>query len=187
MRLITPLFACLLLWATATAVSAASLQPPPIEPKKGETYYTRHNLWHQNGVSFGTNYAAGDLVPINSRVKVLAIGRKELIFRVEEGDRVILRNIPKYTKRTVKEIAANLLSPTPIAYDALGEQLARDIRFGILSRGMTKEQVIMARGYPPQHKTPSLEFDRWVYWSSRMVQRALLFENGTLSQGRGVR
>lgn len=185
MRLSPPLFACLLLFATS--VTATGLQPQPIEPEKGEVYYTRHNFWHEKGVSFGTNYSAGDLVPLNSRVKVLSIGRRELILRVIDGERIILRNVPKYTKRTVKEIAANLLSPTPIPYDSLGEQKARDIRYGILSTGMSKDEVIMARGYPPQHKTPALEFDRWVYWSSRMVQRALLFEDGRLSKGRGVR
>ena len=35
----------------------------------------------------------------------------------------------------------------------------RRIKNGVLRFGMTKEQVLMSRGYPPAHETPSLDFD----------------------------
>jgi hypothetical protein len=52
---------------------------------------------------------------------------------------------------------------------------------------MTKEQVLMTRGYPPRHRTPSLEGNRWVYWSSRVVQLTVVFDGDVLIEGRGLR
>jgi hypothetical protein len=51
---------------------------------------------------------------------------------------------------------------------------------------MTKEQVLMARGYPPAHETPSLDLDTWKYWSSRFVTQTIAFERGILAAGRGI-
>jgi len=44
----------------------------------------------------------------------------------------------------------------------------------------------MTRGYPPRHKTPSLDGDTWVYWSSRFVHRTLVFQDGLLARGRSI-
>jgi hypothetical protein len=44
----------------------------------------------------------------------------------------------------------------------------------------------MARGYPPAHETPSLDGDRWIYWSSRFANHPITFVNGRLAGGRGV-
>ena len=51
---------------------------------------------------------------------------------------------------------------------------------------MTREQVVMARGFPPGHKTPSLDADIWTYWTSRHGSQTIVFTNGVLSKGRGV-
>ena len=32
---------------------------------------------------------------------------------------------------------------------------------------MSKDAVLMAYGYPPDHKTPKLEDDTWSYWLGR--------------------
>jgi hypothetical protein len=38
------------------------------------------------------------------------------------------------------------------------------IELGRVALGMTKEQVIVAIGYPPAHATPSTDAPRWKYW-----------------------
>ncbi len=35
-----------------------------------------------------------------------------------------------------------------------------------------------AMGYPPPHETPSLDADRWVYWTNRFNRMAVLFWDG---------
>jgi len=41
------------------------------------------------------------------------------------------------------------------------------IRTGKIAVGMTKEQVIVALGYPPTHETPFLNAAQWRYWYGR--------------------
>jgi hypothetical protein len=41
------------------------------------------------------------------------------------------------------------------------------IRAGRIAIGMTKEQAVIAVGYPPSHETPSLDSAQWKYWYGR--------------------
>ncbi len=52
------------------------------------------------------------------------------------------------------------------------------IKGGYLRGGMTKDEVILAWGYPPEHKTPSLDSNRWLYWENRWVSTEVCFQNG---------
>ncbi|MEM9069934.1 MAG: hypothetical protein AAGE52_15585 [Myxococcota bacterium] len=55
------------------------------------------------------------------------------------------------------------------------------IQQGQIYQGMTKQGVLMAVGYPPEHRTPSLDGDVWRYWSSRFGQFEVYFTNGVVS------
>ena len=48
-------------------------------------------------------------------------------------------------------------------------------------QGMTKAGVIAAIGYPPEHRTQTLEGDVWLYWASRMGRFEVYFTNGVVS------
>lgn len=43
--------------------------------------------------------------------------------------------------------------------------------------GMTKEGVTLAIGYPPEHKTPSLDSNQWMYWSNRWNKFIVIFND----------
>ena len=47
---------------------------------------------------------------------------------------------------------------------------------------MSDEIILMAYGYPPAHRTPSLEADEWVYWLNRFVNQPVVLRNGRVSQ-----
>ena len=55
------------------------------------------------------------------------------------------------------------------------------IQQGQVFQGMTKQGVIMAIGYPPEHRTPSLDGDVWRYWSTRNGQFEVYFTDGRVS------
>lgn len=169
-----------------SGANADGIQPVLIEPEVGKQYFTRYSFKEEKGKHNTTNYWRGNLVPINSRVKLLSMGRKKMAIELENGSRVTFINVSKYTKRRMIEIASELLSPVQIPLDGLKSSIREGILSGDMRLGMNKEQVIMARGHPPRHKTPSIDNDIWTYWSSKFVKRTVVFDNGVLSEGRGL-
>jgi hypothetical protein len=155
-------------------------------PVVGQQYYTRHCFMYEKGATETTNYWRGALVPINTQVTLVALGGKDMVLRLASGETVKIDNVEKFSKRDTAAVAHNLLATRPVPIDRFDNATASAIKSGILKMGMTKEQVIMARGYPPGHKTPTLDFDTWTYWSSRFVTQSLVFSNGVLVRGRDV-
>ena len=54
------------------------------------------------------------------------------------------------------------------------------IHEGKVELGMSKEAVILSRGYPPKHRTMSLNSDTWRYWKNRFDSRNFIFKNNLL-------
>lgn len=154
-------------------------------PEVGGTYYTQYNFWAEKEKSATTNYSRGELIPFNTKVELVSIDEKKFVISAD-GRQLQLVNKPKYTLRGTSEIASELLKPQQVSLAGVGKDRESDMRNGILRLGMSKEQTVITRGYPPRHQTPSLEANRWTYWSSRFVKLTLVFENGKLSQGRGL-
>lgn len=152
-------------------------------PEVGKSYFTKHNFMFEKANHITTNYWRGELVPINSEVQVKSIRGNKMVLTYK-GQDVTIENATKYTKKSIEEVGDRLLSTTPVK---VGGKFANDIRLGEMRLGMTKDEVIMTRGYPPAHKTTSTDANLWTYWSSRFVQLSIVFENGKLVQGRGLR
>src|SRR5512138_3873224 len=85
--------------------------------------------------------------------------------------------------------------PSSCGRDALGatdtnrsvrEEMGEAIRAGTPRLGMTKTQVLLTRGYPPTHETPSLSGPRWKYWQNRFGTRMLVFDGDVVVEGSEV-
>lgn len=60
------------------------------------------------------------------------------------------------------------------------------IRLGTIKKGMSKDAVIMAYGYPPTIRTPTTDASSWTYWKNRWVTRIIRFgEDGKVSDIQG--
>jgi hypothetical protein len=46
---------------------------------------------------------------------------------------------------------------------------------------MTKQDVIASVGYPPAHKTPSLDGNEWRYWENRFGTILVTFKDGKVA------
>lgn len=149
----------------------------------GKTYFTTHNFMFEKGRHVTTNYWRGDIIPINSQVTVVSLGKKKMVLSAQGRDVTIL-NVAKHSKKSLQEVAERMLSDEPVL---IGGPYAKEVKFGELRLGMNKADAIKARGYPPGHKTYSTESDRWIYWSSRFVQQTIIFKNDRLVEGRGLR
>ncbi len=73
-----------------------------------------------------------------------------------------------FTTKTFEELTAGM-----------SEDEINAIKNGIVINGMSKKAVLVNYGYPPEHRTSSLDRDRWIYWRNKMQSFAVCFdENG---------
>ncbi|HEY9155408.1 MAG TPA: hypothetical protein VIM69_09770 [Opitutaceae bacterium] len=169
------------------SIESPSIAPPLEQIVPGHDYFTRFSLHEEGGTYVTTNYARGSLVPINTPVHVDVISHRKIVLkRLDTGERLTIENVEKYSRKTMPEFASLLLSSVKTPVDRLAPPLVTAIETGEMRKGMTKEQVILARGYPPAHETPSTDDDRWKYWSSRFVTQTITFTNGRLTEGRDI-
>jgi hypothetical protein len=47
---------------------------------------------------------------------------------------------------------------------------------------MTREEVVMTIGYPPAHRTPSLDQPEWHYWKNRWDDYTVVFEGDRVAR-----
>ncbi len=171
----------------ANEVADDEVLPPEIDPVAGQQYFTRYTFKYEGKDWPITNYARGETVAINTPVTLVGISKNSFTIKfVDSGSILKIENLDKHSKRSTEQIAKEFLSEQPTAIDKYGKEMADHIRTGTLRLGMTKTQVLLTRGYPPSHETPTLEGDLWKYWSSRFVVHSLAFEGDILVKARGV-
>lgn len=164
-----------------------SLMPAKASVTIGKDYFTRYTFREEKNEHKTTNYGRGSVVPINTPVKLVSMsGSKLILIRLDNSQEIKVENEDKHTKKSINEIAALLLSTEKTPIEKLPDEVASAIVNGEMRKGMTKELVLLARGYPPAHETPSIDSNRWVYWSSRFVKQTVVFVNGRLTEGRGL-
>ena len=173
----------LLLSVGLAALGITSLAQAKIEV--GQQYYTQYNFWVEKETHVTTNYSRGELIPLNTAVTVESIGGKTMLLDVD-GRKIMIENKQKFTQRGIETIAEEMLGRQKVSLSKYSTDRQADLESGILRLGMSKEEAIMTRGYPPRHKTPSTKANNWVYWTSRFVQLTIVFENGKLTRGRGL-
>ena len=61
------------------------------------------------------------------------------------------------------------------------KEIVDAVNEGRLLVGMTKEQAVMARGYPPFHQTTGIESDQWTYYFNRASVDHVTFVDGKIT------
>ncbi len=146
--------------------------------------YTAFNWWYvkPNKVQ-AINFKTGKILPAGTRVTNIKIqkGRRPAITFtvVETGEKFVISFNKKYhgkvsidtffgrifTDKTFEENTADL-TPDEI----------KGIRLGKIRPGMSKKAVILSLGLPPEHKTPTLRKNTWIYWRSRSRKFVVNFD-----------
>lgn len=174
----------ILLISTLTVAGCASA--PKLLTGNGEEtllsvdkVYTQTNLHpdEERKRLFSINYQQAGFIPRCTEVDLLDIGGKKLIFSANGEKYEYLYhkasgsfedNINKYFKTSCNKSKLKNLN----TIDKEG------LETGKVLKGMTKDGVILAIGYPPVHRTTSLEEDTWKYWSSRFDTFDVIFNDG---------
>ena len=144
-----------------------------------QVFYTQHNIWLFKGKSATTNYAVDVLIPVNSKVKLADEDGDELELVLLEGNvEFTVVNVEKHSKQDIATIKSRLLGDKPVDL-AKFSKLGKDaIKVGEVKPGMTKAEVLIARGYPPGVGTLNTESDTWKFWQTKWHTILVQFQDG---------
>jgi len=104
-------------------------------------------------------YTSGRMLPVGTAVHVREVGSSYVGLQPSEGTAIVyLEHVYGRDDLTTREYFDRILltsDPAP-ALQQLSAEVAAAVRVGHVIRGMTRDEVLLARGYPPGHQTPGL-------------------------------
>lgn len=100
---------------------------------------------------------------------------------VDSGRRLKVVNVPGYTMVDIETIYDRYFGREPVDLGQFSAEARRAIENGEIETGMSKDAVLVARGYPPAHRTNVPEQNEWTYWQGTYNKRIVRFENGKVS------
>lgn len=161
----------------------ATVQLPPAQQAlvdNNTTLYTQVGMWTEKDNVIATNYKRGEHIPVNSVVQITDINAATVTFNYD-GRSITLKNIEKYTKVDVAGLMARTFAVQPVNLTQFSALEKAAIEKGDVVIGMTKDAVIISRGFPPAHRTANLKLDSWRFWQNRFGTIVYEFEQGKVS------
>lgn len=152
-------------------------------PMPATTLYTCCNLRYEDDWVSDGNYLTQPIIPAGSRIVVNRLGRWVAYVLVDGRE---MRIGQDYNRKLVTTEAYHerlMLKDDPTARWADWAPLVRQaIEAGRAVKGMTREQVLVALGYPRADRNPSLEAARWVYTPNEEEDATVVFgEDGKVA------
>jgi hypothetical protein len=155
-----------------------------IKASAGQKLYTAFNMWYVMGKEddmFTINYKTGIMIPAGTEVSNIKVDEEEILFStVDDGKKYVVNFKAKFHPgKTTQDYARMMFSEND--FDQLTKGMSKTeingIDEGVILVGMSKKAVIVAYGYPPEHKTPSLNDNIWTYWLSKMKSTVIYFND----------
>jgi len=159
---------------TRTVIPEEVLQLPEYTP-----VYTSYNLWaNENGEIPSANVQKGTIIPFGTEITFVNANEDEINFkRAADGKTFKLiydkqRNIipiETFIKRLFVLDNEEMLTAgiRPVIYEK--------IKRGVVEKGMTRNEVLLAFGPPPAMRTPSEAVDTWTYWTDYGITKKIVF------------
>ena len=127
---------------------------------------------------YAVNYQQMGLIPVCSPVVLLELTTKRLRFRVEATGQTYEYLDHEAASEPFQDHLAHYFGDAcPPAVQSLKEIDKRGVTLGKALDGMSKQGVVLAMGYPPLHVNPSLDSNRWIYWTARFSKLAVVFDD----------
>lgn len=152
----------------------------------GKTLFTQVNIYSLKGkVVTWVNYHVDELIPVNSKVVIEKISSSGVVFTVEKtGQRLKLKNKKRHSGLSGEDWANKHFGLKKVDLSEFSKLERNAIAMAEVKKGMSKKAVLVAYGYPPAHKTPSLEGSEWLYWITRWNKIVVTFEGNKVSNVR---
>ena len=157
---------------------------------EGKTFYLQSNVWFESPLKINAiNYHKGTMLRAGSRVRIDRMTSRKIDFvTLKNGLEYRILFSSKYFPRTRIEEYARLYfgtqnpleSPEYAGFSAIEK---KGVEEGAIKKGMSRKAVLMAYGYPPRHRTRSIEEDTWSYWNNRLFRMEVRFDkDGRVAQ-----
>lgn len=153
-----------------------------IDAIKGQTLYTQFSLFYEENHHQTTNYRKGVLLPVNTEVKFVKSNNKSITVTLPYGEDLIFLNVEGFSGEKIEGIFKRTFATSPVDLSPFTKEEKDAILAGEVRLGMSRQATIMALGYPPKHKTPSLQLNQWQYWQNRFGTFIVYFENDKVKQ-----
>ena len=182
------------IWAigcAGTAKNTQKEQPASIPTKVTQEpqLYTAYNIWRirfPNMKCINYKYK-NDIIPAGTQVKKVEVKYDEKLsievinFTTVQDNRSYNIGFTKkwHPGKTVEDYKNLML--TPKNFEALTEGMDENeikaIQNATVVNGMSKMAVLVSYGYPPEHRTSSLDSNIWVYWRNKLSSFTVCFDN----------
>jgi len=171
---------------TGCGGSSSSLSPKQnAMVNSGKPVYTQVGMWIEKNRVYGTNYNRGLHIPVNTEVKVISANRKTIVFEYLDS-KINYYVFTKHTKINTDQTLQRLFSTKKVNLSKFDKKTQSQIIAGSVEKGMTKDAVLLARGYPPLSSTLSIKADYWKYYKSKFFgTMGVQFTDGKVSSIKG--
>jgi len=153
--------------------------------------YTKYNIHGQQKTGTIVNASFANwtgpfqghvVIPMNTKVVVTPQRRGFLILALNSGIKINFQFDENRMGMSQDQYIDLITSPQKVSFSSFSSIDLKGIDKGAALRGMSKNGVMAALGYPAAHKTPSLESSEWVYWNSKFGTRVIIFnESGIVT------
>jgi len=166
------------------AVSDTGITPLQVEgavnPSDKEPHfagYTCCNLHYSGDWVSDLNYSADTRIPAGAPIKVVDYGRWRLITEVD-GKKIRIGLDYGRRQETLAQFARKLTVDKDLRFRiASFPSIVQDaIRAGKVLPGMSKEQVVIAVGFPARNETPSVDGAAWKLWHTSRIPYTVRFD-----------
>lgn len=162
-----------LLMAAALAVAFIAgcareiVVPEVLQQPANSKVFTKCNLWYQDPESIPcTNIQKGTFIPFGTEIEIVKATGSRIVFkdmrgieyRIKFDDQLMMIPIQTYIKQifTLSNKATLIKGMTP--------SVVAKLEKGIVTSGMTRNEVLLGYGTPVAFRTPTLENSTWIYF-----------------------
>lgn len=186
----------ILLFISINLILAATTLNAGEMPGSGQKLYTSHNIWiwpsHNlkciNYKGARTKIDVGTEVMNVSKIQTSPYNENEnnndierISFQLTGSGKIYTMGFVQryHPGKSIKDYMENMV--TIKNFDALTDGMSLSektaIKTGIIVDGMSKEAVLASYGPPPEHATPSIDNNKWKYWTNKREIKMVYFDN----------
>ncbi|MDD3117928.1 MAG: hypothetical protein PHQ27_01995 [Victivallales bacterium] len=148
--------------------------------------YTQCNLWYDSDDEISClNYQSGKIIPLGTEVEIVKAKESYLRFKtVSDGREYRINYDPEWTMIPMETYIREILGDKNRnqLLQGINPDFLKSIDRGIVSKGMTRRDVLLTCGNPAACRTPSLENDTWIYWTGRFSTIRVVYKDGKVME-----